>query len=83
MDLIGWLMIRSCFIIFLGPSCFFLRRFLFLSWGSLDEASQGSFFRLLSFTIFLLPSGPLAPSSHEVRCSLEIGQPNVWKRGMG
>jgi hypothetical protein len=25
----------------------------------------------------LLPSGPLAPSSHEVRCNPEIGQPNA------
>jgi hypothetical protein len=30
---------RSCFIIFMGPSCFLLRIFLLLSWGSLGEAS--------------------------------------------
>ena len=40
-----------------------------LSQGSLGEASRGFILRLLSFTNLLLPSGPLAPSSHEVRCS--------------
>jgi hypothetical protein len=75
-------LIRSCFTIFKGPSCFLLRIFLVISWGSLGEASRGSLFRILYFTIFLLPSVPLAPSSHEVRCSPEIGQPNAWTRGM-
>ena len=32
---------RSCFIIFMGLSCFLLRSFLLLSRGSLGEASQG------------------------------------------
>jgi hypothetical protein len=75
---------RSCFIIFPGPSCFLLRSLLLLSRGSLGEASRGYqlagipgrsisrfILRLLSFTSLLLPSGPLAPSSHEVRCNPE------------
>jgi hypothetical protein len=64
-------LIRSCFIIFTGPSCFLLRSFLFLSRGSLGEESRGFILRTLSFTSLLLPSEPLAPSSHEIRCSPE------------
>jgi hypothetical protein len=60
---------RSCFIIFMGPSCFLLRSLLLLSRGSLGEASRGFIFRLLSFASLLLPSGPLAPSSHKARCN--------------
>jgi hypothetical protein len=55
---------RSCFIIFLGPSCFLMRILLFLSQGSLIEASRGFILRILSFTSLILPSSPLAPSSH-------------------
>jgi hypothetical protein len=74
MDLIGWLVMRPPilqlgldFIIFYGSLCFLLRSLLFLSRGSLGEASEG--FILLDFIFFqlLLPSGPLAPSSHKVR----------------
>jgi hypothetical protein len=76
MDLIGlardetpYPLTRSCFVIFTGPSCFLLRSLLLLSRGSLGEASRGFILRLLSFASLLLPSGPLAPSSHEVRCN--------------
>ena len=55
---------RSCFIIFTGPSCFLLRSILLLSRESLGEASQGFILKLLSFASLLLPSRPLAPSSH-------------------
>jgi hypothetical protein len=78
MDLIGWLVMRPpilwlglVLLFFLGPSCFLLRSLLLLSRGSLGEASRGFILRLLSFTSLLLPSGPLAPSSHEIRCSPE------------
>jgi hypothetical protein len=64
-------MVRSCFIIFSGPSCFLLRSLLLLGQGSLGEAPRGFIFKLLSFTSLLLPFGPLAPSSHEIRCSPE------------
>jgi hypothetical protein len=37
----------------------------------MGEASQGFTFRILSFTSFLLPSGPLVPSSQEIRCNPE------------
>jgi hypothetical protein len=60
---------RSCFIIFMGPSCFLLRILLLLSCGSLGEASRGFIFRLLSFSSLLLPYGPLAPSFHKARCN--------------
>jgi hypothetical protein len=33
-------LVRPCFIIFSGPSCFLLRSFLLLSRGSLGEASR-------------------------------------------
>jgi hypothetical protein len=69
MDLIGWLM---------------MRRFLFLSRGSLDEASQG--FILLDFIFFqlLLPSGPLAPCSLKVRNNPYIfGQLNAQTSVIG
>jgi hypothetical protein len=66
-----YLLIRSSFIIFIGPSCFLLRSLLFLSRGSLSEASRGFIIRLLSFASLLLPSRPLAPSSHEIRCNPE------------
>jgi hypothetical protein len=42
-----------------------------LSRGSLGEASRGFIFRLLSLTSLLLPFGPLAPFSHEIRYNLE------------
>ena len=78
MDLIGWLVMRPPilqlgldFLFFNGSLCFLLRSFLLLSRGSLGEASRGFIFRLLSFTNLLLPSGPLAPSSHKIRCSPE------------
>jgi hypothetical protein len=80
MDLIGWVVMRPpilwlslvfFFVIFTGPSCFLLRSLLFLSRGSLGEASRGFILRLLSFTSLLLPSGLLAPSSNEIRCSPE------------
>jgi hypothetical protein len=64
-------LVRSCFITFPGPSCFLLKSLLLLSRGSLGEASQGFIFRFLSFTNLLLPSEPLAPSSHEIRCNPE------------
>ena len=58
---------RSWFIIFYGSLCFLLRSFLLLSWGSLGEASQGFILLAFIFCQLLLPSGPLAPSSHKVR----------------
>jgi hypothetical protein len=75
MNLIGWLVMRPPILLtrscsyFSGPSCFLLRGFLLPSRGSLGEASRGFVSRLLSFTKLLLPSGPLAPSSHEIRCN--------------
>jgi hypothetical protein len=78
-------LIRSCFIIFTGPSCFLPRSLLLLSRESLGEASRGFILRLLSFTSLLLPSGPLAPSSHKIRCSPENRSsecPDKWN-GIG
>jgi hypothetical protein len=73
MDLIGWLGMRSLILqlgldfIILCSLHFLLRSLLFLSQGSLGEASEG--FVLFDFIFFqlLLPYGPLYPSSHEVR----------------
>jgi hypothetical protein len=48
-----------------------MRSLLLLSRGSLGEASGGFILRILSFAKFLLPSGTLAPSSHEIRCNPE------------
>jgi hypothetical protein len=39
--------------------------------------------RFLSFTSLLLPSGPLAPSSHEVRCSPENRSTQCSNKGNG
>jgi hypothetical protein len=85
MDLIGWLMMRPPILqlgldllFFHGSLCFLLRSFLLLSRGSLGEASQGVILLVLIFCQLLLPSGPLAPSSHKVRYNPYIfGQPNA------
>ena len=76
-------LVRLCFIIFPGPSCFLLRSLLLLSQESLGEASRGFILRLLSFTSLLLPSGPLAPSSHEVRCRPENRSTQCPDKGNG
>jgi hypothetical protein len=74
MDLIGWLVMRPPilqlgleFIYFMGPSFFLLRSLLLLSRGSLGEASEGFLLLAFIFCQLLLPSGPLAPSSHKAR----------------
>jgi hypothetical protein len=54
-----------------------------LSQGSLGEASRGFILRLLSFTSLILPSGPLAPSSHEVRCNPENRSTQCPDKGKG
>ena len=73
MDLIGWLVMRPPihqlgleFYLFYGSLLFLLRSLLLLSQGSLGKESQGL---ILDFNFFqlLLPSGPLAPSSHKAR----------------
>jgi hypothetical protein len=78
-------LVRSCFIIFLG-SLLFLAKNLFIAFsGSLGEASRGFILRLLSFTNFLLPFGPLAPSPHYIRCNPENRStqcPDKWN-GIG
>jgi hypothetical protein len=74
MDLRGWLRMRHPilqlgldFIYFIGTSFFLLRSLLLLSRGYLREASGGFFLLALIFFHLLLPSGPLAPSSHKAR----------------
>jgi hypothetical protein len=64
-------LVRSCFIIFFG-SLLFLAEKPFIAFSGIPRRSISRlYFRLLSFTILLLPSRPLAPSSHEIRCSPE------------
>jgi hypothetical protein len=55
------------FIYFMGPSFFLLRSLLLLYRGSLCEASKGFVLLAFIFCQLLLPSGPLAPSSHKAR----------------
>jgi hypothetical protein len=73
MDLIGRLMMRppihqlglELLFYFTSP-LFLLRSLLLLSQESLGKASQG-FNLAFNFCQLLLPSGPLAPSSHKAR----------------
>jgi hypothetical protein len=55
---------RTCFIIFMGPSCFLLRILLLLSRGSLGKAYQGLFlgFYLFPACFYLLGLYPLLPT---------------------
>ena len=80
------LLVRSCFffIIFLRvPLVSYRQAFYCLLGDPLGEASLGfHFFMDFIFYQLLLPPGPLAPSSHKTRCTLE-GHPNGQTRGMG
>jgi hypothetical protein len=58
---------RTCFYYFYASLCFLLRSLLLLSRGSLGEASEGFILLAFIFCQLLLPSWPLAPSSHKVK----------------
>jgi hypothetical protein len=80
------LLVRSCiylFHFFLGSLSFLSRGFLLPSRGSPGRSiSRFSFPMAFIFYQLLLPPGPLAPSSHKTRCTLD-GHPNGQTRGMG
>jgi hypothetical protein len=62
----------------------FLAEKLFIAFSGIPGRSISRFIlRLLSFTSLLLPSGPLAPSSHEVRCSPENRSTQCPDKGNG
>src|ERR1700722_17435996 len=80
------LLVSSCiylFHFFLGSLSFLSRGFLLPSRGSPGRSISRFYFPMaFIFYQLLLPPGPLAPSSHKTRCTLE-GHPNGQTRGMG
>jgi hypothetical protein len=80
------LLVRSCiylFHFFLGSLTFLSRGFLLPSRGSPGRSISRFYFPMaFIFYQLLLPPGPLAPSSHKTRCTLE-GHPNGQTRGKG
>ena len=86
MNIMGRLVMRPCIYLFhfsWGPLVSYREAFYCLLGDPLGEASLGFHFPMaFIFYQLLLPPGPLAPSSHKTRCTLD-GLPNGQTRGTG
>ena len=77
MNIMVWIMMRSpillvryYFVIFFR-SLLFLAERIFIDFSGIPRRSISRFHFSMAFIFYqlLLPSGPLAPSSHEIRCN--------------